>query len=275
MSETLLARLYEFMIIIYAISLCFYFFDYLKKNIKVRRIAFWLISVVWILQTSFLILFVLEEKRFPILTLFEGIYFYGWLLTSLSIALHCIAKVDIPVVIMNIIGFIFVTINLFSSNGNSNVLSDMIVSEMLMIHISLAILSYAMFTLTFVFSMLYLILYRLLKDKKFSGIWSRLPSLGQTSNWMNNSILAGVPLLFISLILGLEWAWLTIDKVSLVDFKIISSFVLTVIYLTLFLLHRNGKLVGTTFAWVNIYVYLAVVINFFLGNSLSNFHLWV
>jgi len=275
MSETLLARLYEFMIIIYAVSLCFYFFDYLKKNIKVRRTAFWLISVVWILQTSFLILFVLEEKRFPILTLFEGIYFYGWLLTSLSIALHCIAKVDIPVVIMNIIGFIFVTINLFSSNGNSNVLSDMIVSEMLMIHISLAILSYAMFTLTFVFSMLYLILYRLLKDKKFSGIWSRLPSLGQTSNWMNNSILVGVPLLFISLILGLEWAWLTIDKVSLLDFKIISSFVLTVIYLTLFLLHRNGKLVGTTFAWVNIYVYLAVVINFFLGNSLSNFHLWV
>ena len=275
MSETLLARLYEFMIIIYAVSLCFYFFDYLKKNIKVRRTAFWLISVVWILQTSFLILFVLEEKRFPILTLFEGIYFYGWLLTSLSIALHCIAKVDIPVVIMNIIGFIFVTINLFSSNGNSNVLSDMIVSEMLMIHISLAILSYAMFTLTFVFSMLYLILYRLPKDKKFSGIWSRLPSLGQTSNWMNNSILVGVPLLFISLILGLEWAWLTIDKVSLLDFKIISSFVLTVIYLTLFLLHRNGKLVGTTFAWVNIYVYLAVVINFFLGNSLSNFHLWV
>ena len=275
MSETFLARLYEFMIIIYAVSLCFYFFDYLKKNIKVRRTAFWLISVVWILQTSFLILFVLEEKRFPILTLFEGIYFYGWLLTSLSIALHCIAKVDIPVVIMNIIGFIFVTINLFSSNGNSNVLSDMIVSEMLMIHISLAILSYAMFTLTFVFSMLYLILYRLLKDKKFSGIWSRLPSLGQTSNWMNNSILVGVPLLFISLILGLEWAWLTIEKVSLLDFKIISSFVLTVIYLTLFLLHRNGKLVGTTFAWVNIYVYLAVVINFFLGNSLSNFHLWV
>ena len=275
MSETFLARLYEFMIIIYAISLCLYFFDYLKKNMLVRRTAFWFISAVWVLQTSFLILFMLEEKRFPILTLFEGIYFYGWLLTSLSIVLHCIARVDIPVVFMNIIGFIFVTITLFNSEGSTNVMSEIIVSEMLMIHISLAILSYAMFTLTFVFSMLYLILYRLLKDKKFSGIWSRLPSLGQTSNWMNNSILVGVPVLFISLILGLEWAWLTIDKVSLFDIKIVSSFVLTVIYLTLFFLHRSGKLVGTTFAWVNIYVYLAVVINFFLGNSLSKFHLWI
>ena len=275
MSETFLARLYEFMIIIYAISLCLYFFDYLKKNMLVRRTAFWFISAVWVLQTSFLILFMLEEKRFPILTLFEGIYFYGWLLTSLSIVLHCIARVDIPVVFMNIIGFIFVTITLFNSEGSTNVMSEIIVSEMLMIHISLAILSYAMFTLTFVFSMLYLILYRLLKDKKFSGIWARLPSLGQTSTWMNNSILVGVPVLFISLILGLEWAWLTIDKVSLFDIKIVSSFVLTVIYLTLFFLHRSGKLVGTTFAWVNIYVYLAVVINFFLGNSLSKFHLWI
>ena len=275
MSETFLARLYEFMIIIYAISLCLYFFDYLKKNMLVRRTAFWFISAVWVLQTSFLILFMLEEKRFPILTLFEGIYFYGWLLTSLSIVLHCIARVDIPVVFMNIIGFIFVTITLFNSEGSANSLSDIIVSEMLMIHISLAILSYAMFTLTFVFSMLYLILYRLLKDKKFTGIWSRLPSLGQTSNWMNNSILVGVPVLFISLILGLEWAWLTIDKVSLFDIKIVSSFVLTVIYLTLFFLYRSGKLVGTTFAWVNIYVYLGVVINFFLGNSLSKFHLWI
>ena len=183
MSETFLARLYEFMIIIYAISLCLYFFDYLKKNMLVRRTAFWFISAVWVLQTSFLILFMLEEKRFPILTLFEGIYFYGWLLTSLSIVLHCIARVDIPVVFMNIIGFIFVTITLFNSEGSTNVMSEIIVSEMLMIHISLAILSYAMFTLTFVFSMLYLILYRLLKDKKFSGIWARLPSLGQTSNW--------------------------------------------------------------------------------------------
>ena len=106
-------------------------------------------------------------------------------------------------------------------------------------------------------------------------MWSRLPNLGQTSNWMSNSILIGVPLLVISLILGLEWAWLTIDQVSLLDVKIIGSFVLTVIYLTLILLHRSGKLLGTSYAWANIYVYLALVINFFLGNSLSDFHLWV
>lgn len=275
MSETLLARLYELMIIIYAISLCFYFFDYLKKNINIRRAAFWLISIVWVMQTTFIALFVVEERRFPILTLFEGIFFYAWLLISLSIVLHCIARVDLPVVFINILGFIFVTIYLFGSNSTTNPVGETIVSEMLIIHISLSIVSYAMFTLTFVFSILYLILYRLLKTKKLTSVWSRLPNLGQTSNWMSNSILIGMPLLFISLILGLEWAWLTLEKVSLLDVKITGSFILTVIYLVLILLHRSGKLLGTSYAWANIYVYLALVINFFLGNSLSDFHLWV
>lgn len=275
MNETLLARLYEFMVILYAISLCFYFFDYWKKNVKIRRIAFWLVSVVWVLQTLFIVVFIFKEQRFPILTLFEGITFYAWLLITLSIVLHCIARVDLPVVFMNVLGFIFVTISFFGSNNASSPVGETIVSEMLMIHISLSIISYAAFTLTFVFSILYLNLYRLLKSKKFSGIWSRLPSLGQTSNWMSNSILVGIPLLFISLILGLEWAWLTLDKVSFFDVKIMGSFILTIVYLTLLLIHRSGKLSGTSYAWANIYIYLALVINFFLGNSLSSFHLWV
>lgn len=275
MSETLLARLYELMVILYACSLCFYFIDSLKRKVNYRRTAFWLVSVVWLLQSVFLGIFMVEEKRFPILSLFEGIFFYAWLLVSISIVLHCIARVDLPVILINILGFIFTTIYLFGAGGSSNRVGESIVSEMLIIHISLGILSYSMFTLSFVFAVLYLALYRLLKNKRFTGMWSRLPSLGQTNNWMNNSILIGVPLLFISLILGLEWAWLTIEFVSIFDVKIISSFVLAVIYLVLFLLHRSGKLIGTNYAWANIYVFLALVINFFLGNSLSNFHLWV
>lgn len=275
MTNTLLTRLYELMVIIYAISLCLYFIDYLKKKISVRRAAFWFVSFAWILQTSFIALIIFEEKRFPILTLFEGIYFYGWLLTTISIILHCIARVDLPVVFMNILGFVFVTINFFHTNSTPNQVGETIVSEMLMIHISLSIVSYAMFTIAFVSSILYLILYRLLKNKKFSSLWSRLPNLSQTSSWMYHSTLVGVPLLFLSLILGLEWAWITMETVSLLDVKIVGSFVLTVIYMALILLHRSSKLMGTSYAWANIYVYLVVVINFFLGNSLSNFHLWV
>lgn len=274
MTEMTMARLYEFMVILYAVGIVFYFIDYLYKYVKARRVAFWFVCIAWLMQTMFFVLFIIETQRFPVLTLFEGIYFYAWLLTTLSIGLHCIARVDMPVFFVNMLSFVFVTIHLFAPTEKVQPMVDALVSEMMVIHVSFAIMSYAAFSLGFVFSILYLILYRILKQKKVSPMWSRLPSLQQTSSWMRNSTMVGVPLLFISLILGLEWALMTLDRLSVFDIKIVGSFIITVVYFIILLLHRSGKLTGTSYAWVQIYAYLLTIVNLFLGNKLSNFHLW-
>ena len=275
MTELVMTRLYELMIILYGLSIVLYFTDYLYKNVKFRRVAFWFVSIVWILQILFIVLFIFETKRFPILSLYEGVFFYAWLLTTLSIVLHCIARVDLPVFFINVLSFIFMTIHLFAPQTNAQIVSDSLVSEMLLIHISFSIMSYAAFSVAFVFSLLYLILYRILKRKKLNNLWARLPSLQQMVKWINLSTIIGIPLLLISLILGLEWAFLTLENVSIFDVKILGSFIVSVIYLIIFLLHRRGKLVGTTYAQVHVYLFLLVVVNFFLGSKLSNFHLWV
>lgn len=275
MTELVMTRLYELMIILYALSIVLYFTDYLYKNVKFRRVAFWFVSIVWILQILFIVLFIFETKRFPILTLYEGVFFYAWLLTTLSIVLHCIARVDLPVFFINVLSFIFMTIHLFAPQTNTQIVGDSLVSEMLLIHISFAIMSYAAFSVAFVFSLLYLILYRILKRKKLNNLWSRLPSLQQMVKWINLSTIIGIPLLLISLILGLEWAFLTLENVSIFDVKILGSFIVSVIYLIIFLLHQRGRLVGTTYAQVHVCLFLLVVVNFFLGSKLSNFHLWV
>lgn len=275
MADVVMKSLYELMVILYALSLVLYFVDYLYKNVRARRTAFWLVSIVWVLQTILFIIFMIETRRFPILSLFEGVYFYAWLLTTISIVLHCIARVDLPVFFVNALSFVFLTIYLLAPVEDSQIVVDSLVSEMLVIHISFAMLSYVAFSVSFVFSVLYLILYRILKQKKFNTLWSRLPSLQQTSSWMSNSILLGVPLLLISLILGLEWGLMTLEGLSVLDIKIIGSFIVAAIYLVILILHRNGILVGTAFAYVQIYMFLLIVINFFLGSKLSNFHLWI
>lgn len=275
MTEMVMTRLYELMIILYGLCIVLYFTDYLYKNIKFRRVAFWFVSIVWVLQTLFIVLFIIETKRFPILSLYEGVFFYAWLLTTLSIVLHCIVRVDLPVFFINVLSFVFMTIHLFAPETNDQIVGDSLVSEILLIHISFAIVSYAAFSVAFVFSLLYLILYRILKQKKFTNLWSRLPSLQQMVKWINLSTIIGIPLLLISLILGLEWAFLTLENVSVFDVKILGSFIVSIVYLIIFLLHRKGKLIGMVYAQVHIYLFLLVVINFFLGSKLSNFHLWV
>lgn len=275
MADITMARLHEAMVILYAVSLVFYFFDYLYKEKRASRIAMTLLGVVWLLQTIFLTLYIIETQRFPILTLFEGIYFYAWLLVTLSLVLRIFYRFDFAVFFINIIGFIFMTIHTFAPvQIERSPVGEALVSELLLIHITFAILSYVAFSLSFVFSALHMVLYRLLKKKKWTKQWSNLPSLGQTEQGMTISILAGISLLFVSLVLGLQWAYISLEQFSLLDVKIIGSFILLIVYSILLYRHRKGALNGSSYAMAHIYAFLLLLVNFFLGSRLSEFHFW-
>ncbi len=276
MVDMTMARLHEVLVILYAMSLVFYFIDYLNKNTFAQRIAFWMLSVVYFLQTIFLVMYIIETKRFPVLSLFEGIYFYAWLLITLSIVLHLFYKVGFAAFFLNVIGFIFMTIHTFAPEQiEQSPIGDALISELLFIHITFAILSYAAFALTFVFSILYLLVYKILKKKKWSKQFGRLPSLHQTTIGMTVAIYTGIPMLFISLVLGMQWAQVALDEWSFFDMKIIGSFFLLAIYGSVLFLKRSGKLTGNDFAWANVFAFLFVIINFFLASKLSAFHFWV
>lgn len=275
MTDLGMTRLHELMVILQSVSLVFYFIDYLNKDRRAHRIGVWLLSIVSFLQTVFLVMYIIDTKRFPILSLFEGIYFYAWLIITLAIVLQIVFKLDLPAFFLNIIGFIFMTIHTFAPNQmEQSAVGDALLSELLFIHIMFAMLAYAAFSLSFVFSSLYLILYRVLKKKKWTKQFSRLPSLKQAENGMTLSILTGIPLLFVSLVLGLEWAYVSLDIFTVFDFKIISSVILLLIYVVVLLLRNKARFKGTNYAWIHIYAFLFVLINFLLGSQLSQFHFW-
>ncbi|MBQ0139627.1 MAG: cytochrome c biogenesis protein CcsA [Kurthia sp.] len=275
MVDITMTRLHEAIVILYAIGIIFYSIDYLKKNAKAHRIAFWFVSVVWLLQSVFLVFYIVQTHRFPILSLFEGIYFYSWLLVSISILLHCIYRLDLPVFFINIIGFVCMVIHTFApTQVSQSTVGDNLVSELLWIHIMFAILSYVAFSLSFVFSTLYLILYNVLKKKQWTKQWTRLPSLQQAENSALWASVIGIPLLLVSLILGFMWAYVSLDNFNVLDVKIVGSCIILLAYSIIVMLNKQGKLHSTKLAWANIYAFLIVIINFFLGSSLSKFHFW-
>ena len=276
MTDLTMSRLHEWMVVLYAVSLVFYFIDYLNRDKIAHRIGFWVLSIVYVMQTAFLVLYIVETKRFPILSLFEGIYFYAWLLITMSILLHLFSKVGYAAFFLNVIGFIFMTIHTFAPTQiKQSAIGDALISELLFIHISFAILSYVAFAMSFVFAILYLLLYRTLKKRKWSKQFGRLPSLQQTATGMKIGIITGIPFLFISLILGVQWAHIMLEEWSLLDMKIIGSFFILVVYGIVLFGIQTGKLRGNNSAWVNVFAFLFVIINFFLGSTLSGFHFWI
>ncbi|MCR2820566.1 cytochrome c biogenesis protein [Lederbergia panacisoli] len=273
MIELMMLRLPEIVIVIYALSILLYFFDFLEHNRKANRLAFLLLSIVWILQTIFLCLYMLETGRFPVLTLFEGLYFYSWVLITLSLMIHRILKVDFTVFFTNVLGFTIMAIHAFAPIQRP-AMAELLISELLFIHITMAILSYGAFTLSFVFSALYLLQYKLLKGKIWiQRLWrlSDLANLEKISYVLN---LIGIPMLLLSLILGLQWAFMKLSFFQWYDPKIIGSFFVLLIYSLVLYLYRKKQMYGKTLALWNTAAFLIVLVNFIFISRLSNFHIW-
>ena len=271
-----MARFHEVIVVLYAVSLVFYFIDYLNNNKIAHRSAFGILALVYLMQSVYLVARAIDTQRFPVLSLYEGIYFYAWLLISLSMILQVFSKVGFAVFFLNVIGFIFMTIYTFTPMQiEKSPVAESLISELLIIHITFAILSYAAFAMSLVFAILYLLVYKVLKKKKWSKQFGRLPSLQQSLVGMKASIYTGIPVLFISLVLGIQWAHVGLDEWSLTDIKIIGSFLVIILYSLVLFLQRRGRLTANDFAWANVFAFLFVIINFFLGSRLSQFHFWI
>ncbi|MEG9297005.1 cytochrome c biogenesis protein CcsA [Mangrovibacillus sp. Mu-81] len=275
MFEQTMTRLHELMIVLYAISILFYFIDFLNKNRKANLFAFWLLAIVWVLQTIFLFLYMINTGRFPVLTIFEGLYFYAWVLITLSLVINRLLRVDFTVFFTNVLGFIIMAIHTFAPvQVESQAMAEQMVSELLLIHITMAILSYGAFSLSFVFSLLYLLQFKLLKEKKWGQRLWRISDLSKLEkiSYILNSI--GVAMLLLSLILGMQWAFIKLPDFILYDPKIIGSFILLILYSTYLYLRIKKNVFGKSLALLNVAAFLIILINFFLGSRLSSFHFW-
>lgn len=275
MLDVHMTRLHELTVVIYAFSVLLYFFDFIHHNRKANRIAFWLLAFVWVLQTVFLTSYMIKTGRFPVLTVFEGLYFYSWVLVTLSLGINRLLKVDFIVFFTNILGFIVIVIHTFAPNQyGSHVVGKQLMSELLLIHITTAILSYGAFSLSFVFSMLYLLQYNLLKRKKWGPRLMRLADLSMLERSSYVLVVIGVPMLILSLILGLQWAILKVPGMPWYDMKVIGSFILLAAYSIFLYLKIGRNITGRQLAIWNAGSFLIVLINFFLFGQLSSFHFW-
>ncbi|QKY69595.1 inner membrane protein YpjD [Lentibacillus sp. CBA3610] len=266
--------LYEIILIIYGLSLIGYFIDFIQHNRKANRTAFWLLSMVWLLQTVFLLQQVFIEKSFPVLTLYDGLSFYAWVLITLSLILNKLFRVQFMLFFINLLGF-FILLLFVSTRATNHMQGQGIelVHEMLIAHITLAFVSYGFFTVSFIFSLMYLIQYRFLKNKKgFRWMW-RIGDLKQLDALSFKAVTIGVPLLTISIILGVTWAYAANAEFYWFDLKTIGSILVLVVYVFYLLLRLGKGYQGKAISMYSSAAFLILLTNFLLFSNLSNFHL--
>src|SRR5690606_23624696 len=86
--------IYECILSIYVLSLIGFFIDFVQQNRKAKQSAFWLLCMVWVLQTFFLFQHIWIEKSIPIATIIDSLYFYAWVLVTFSIIMNRLFKMN-------------------------------------------------------------------------------------------------------------------------------------------------------------------------------------
>lgn len=268
--------IYELTILLYALSILGYFIDFLQNNRKANKIAFWLLSIVWGLQLLLLIMRMVETNRFPILTQFEGLLFYAWVIITFSLVINLFFKVDFLVFFTNLLGFSIMAFTLLTpGTENSELVSENLVSHLSVIHITMAFLSYGAFSLSFIFSIMYIIQHKMLKKKQVGKRFWRFESLSKLEKLSFLLNIIGVPLLFLSLVLGIIYANAKLEVFIWFDVKVVSSFFVLLIYSLYFYQKISKGLQGYSLALLNVAAFLLVLINYFLATTFTTFHFWI
>lgn len=265
--------LYEIILLIYGLSIIGYFIDFIQHNQKANKIAFWLLGMVWIIQTIFLLYQTLAKGNFPIVTLNDSLFFYAWVLASISLIINRLFPIQFIVFFTNVFGF-FILLLYISTNAQEQTFNSGIqfVHEILVTHIILAIVSYGFFTISFLFSLMYIMQYRLIKKKKgLKWMW-RFGDLNQLDTYSFRAITFGVPLLLIAIILGIVWAYVYHAEFYWFDLKTVGSILVLAVYVIYLILRLAIGHQGIVISIYNSAAFLFLLINFFLFSSLSNFH---
>ena len=107
---------------------------------------------------------------------------------------------------------------------------DVLRNRLLGLHVISALLGYSGITISAVYGVLYILLYKNLKENRFGLIFERLPSLEILQRLTFNSTVIGFILLTLAIVIGGIWLPEAFPNFSYLDPKLISTLLVWLIF---------------------------------------------
>jgi ABC-type uncharacterized transport system permease subunit len=203
-----------------------------------------------------------ELSSVPYRTLGGSVSFFGWMLGIAYLALslrhreRATGPFLIPVVIAaTVVGLLLPDSTAAPARGTQG--------SVFALHVTLAILAYAAFALSFVLSILYLVQSRQIRRGRTGILFARLPPLEVIGRMNRTSVSIGLAVLALSIALGLFWAerfW-----TSLSDPKIEWAVLTLAVYGLLLWMDRRGW-AGPRVALLSIFGFAVVLFSYTIVN---------
>lgn len=197
--------LFKVSLLIYFVSTILFLVDVLSRRDKFGKAGRWLLIAGFLVHLCALTFRYFEAGQTPVANLHEALSFFAWtivgiyLLFDFRYRLAILGAFVCPLaVVLMIIGSAVP-----KQVQPANPLLD---SWWFPIHVSLAFFGYAVFALAAAAGIIYLLQERMLKSKKFSSLYHRLPSLEVLDTINYRCLTFGFPLMTMGIISGAVWA---------------------------------------------------------------------
>ncbi|BCA78509.1 c-type cytochrome biogenesis protein CcsB [Desulfuromonas sp. AOP6] len=197
--------LYKIALLFYLVATILFFIDVIGRKESIGRVARWVLFGGFAIHCAALVARYVEAGYTPVANLHESLSFFAlsivgiFLLFDLRYRLTVLAAFVCPLaLVLMIVGGVV--------PKAVKELNPMLDSWWFPVHVTLAFLGNAVFAVAFMAGIMYLLQERMLKSKKFSSLYFRLPSLGTLDTINYKCLTFGFPLMTMGIISGAMWA---------------------------------------------------------------------
>ncbi len=259
----------------YLATFAVYFYDFQQGGKKFENSKRLFLFFTLIIHFLYLVLRTIEFNHPPITNVFEIFTVLAFAISFSYFILELVTDIRGTGPFIIIISVIFQTISTFFIQDLTEV-KEVLRSNLLGIHVISALIGYAGITISAVYGVLYLILYNEIKLNKFGLIFNRLPSLEILERLSFIAAIIGFVFLTVTIIIGIIWLPQAFPNITLLDPKLIGTFIVWLLYgiglINKFIGKWRGKKLIILAIIGFVLAILSTMITNFLGKSFHSFY---
>ncbi len=188
-----------------ALAMVMYLVFFVSQNTKLRKAARIILIISGVLQTLYIGSRYILSGHTPITSQHEAVIFFAWSTSWAYLSFKWRYTVKNFGTFVSVLIFCLVLISAFSSR-DIRPLMPALQSSWLPVHAGVSVMAYGFLALAFCGGLMYLLLERELKSKKFGYFFSRFPSLDSLDQLNTHCITVGFVFLTFGIVTGSVWA---------------------------------------------------------------------
>jgi len=192
-------------LLFYFLGIAVYWIYLSRKSEKWFSTSLWIASAGFLFHTASILSRMMLLGYFPLSKVYESIIFFSWALVinflflGYKYKIHILGLFALPIVLVSLCGALMLPNDLTP-------LPSILQSNWFVFHTVFSISGFVFFAVAFSLGLMYLIQDRLLKKKKLTSFFHKLPPLHILDRLSQKSIFIGFFILTLGIITGIIWA---------------------------------------------------------------------